>query len=201
MRLRFVAASCACVSLAACGGWKSGQANSAQGNISQDSRPPATGRASAVTNAAATNGMATNAMVMLAVPLAKNQALHVMQVRHEGMETIGKNMKVLTRQVTGGSPDTGVVRASAAQIANLSRQASGWFPAGTGPNVGKTGAKPDIWQNPQDFSAKLHNFQLAAQAFNAAAASGDTNAIRAKFADLGGACKACHDKYRSEMHH
>jgi len=41
----------ACLSLAACGGWKSGQANSAQGNISKDSRPPATANATAVTNA------------------------------------------------------------------------------------------------------------------------------------------------------
>ena len=54
-----VFAAFACVLLTACGGWKSGQANSAQGNISQDSRPPATGEASAVTPA---NGM-SNAIV------------------------------------------------------------------------------------------------------------------------------------------
>jgi hypothetical protein len=39
------------LSLAACGGWKSGQANNAQANISKDSRPPATAKGSAVTNA------------------------------------------------------------------------------------------------------------------------------------------------------
>ena len=27
------------------------------------------------------------------------------------------------------------------------------------------------------------------------------SAIKARFSDMGGACKACHDKYRSEMHH
>jgi cytochrome c556 len=31
--------------------------------------------------------------------------------------------------------------------------------------------------------------------------SGDVNLIKAKFGELGQACKACHDKYRSEMHH
>jgi ABC-type glycerol-3-phosphate transport system substrate-binding protein len=51
MRSKSLAAAIACLALAACGGWKSGQANSAQGNISQDSRPPATANASAVTNA------------------------------------------------------------------------------------------------------------------------------------------------------
>jgi len=25
--------------------------------------------------------------------------------------------------------------------------------------------------------------------------------MKTRYADLGGACKACHDKYRTEMHH
>jgi cytochrome c556 len=83
----------------------------------------------------------------------------------------------------------------------LSKKASGWFPAGTGPEVGKTGAKPEIWKTPQDFAAKLGAFQKAALVFNAAASGNDMNAAKARYADLGGACKACHDKYRSEMHH
>jgi cytochrome c556 len=93
------------------------------------------------------------------------------------------------------------VKASAAQIADLSKKASRWFPAGTGPDVGKTGARPEIWQTPEDFAAKLSAFQKAALVFNAAAASGDMNAAKARYAELGGACKACHDKYRAEMHH
>jgi cytochrome c556 len=129
------------------------------------------------------------------------QAAEVMHTRHEGMETIGKNGKAINRELTGSSPDLAVVRAGAGQIASLSHQASGWFPAGTGPEAGKTGAKPDIWQNPEDFAAKLHNFQVAAGAFNAAAAGGDVGVIKARFNDLEGTCKACHDKYRAEMHH
>ena len=73
----------------------------------------------------------------------------------------------------------------AAKIADLSQKASGWFPKGTGPELGKTGAKPEIWQNPKDFAAKLSQFPGAARAFNAAAASGDLNAIKARGGDLG----------------
>jgi hypothetical protein len=58
MRSKFVAAVAVCLSVGACN-WKAGQANSAQGNISQDSRPPATGEASEVTPE---NGM-TNAIM------------------------------------------------------------------------------------------------------------------------------------------
>ena len=193
--MRFVsfAAACACLSLAACGGWKSGQANSAQGNISKDSRPPATAKASFVTNA-------TNGMVMLAVPLPKDKALQVMKVRHDGMEAIGDSFKAAHRAL-GGTPDLPTVRTNAAKIAQLSQQASGWFPAGTGPDVAKTRAKPEIWQTAEDFAAKLRNFQAAAHAFDAAARGNDVAAMNARFADLGGACKACHDKYRAEERH
>ncbi len=195
MRSKLIAAAAACVLVAGCGGYKSGQANSSQGNISKDSRPPAT-----ATNEAAPS----NDMVMLAIPSVSGaQAAAVMHERHEGMETIGKNFKTLHRELDAASPDLATVRSSASAIADLSKKASGWFPAGTGPDVGKTGAKPDIWlpQNQSDFAAKLRAFQKAAQVFNAAARSGDVNAIKARYADLGGACKACHDKYRAEMHH
>ncbi|MEP6982133.1 MAG: cytochrome c [Sphingomicrobium sp.] len=129
------------------------------------------------------------------------KAAQIMHVRHEGMETIGKNFKMLTRELGGPSPNLGAVRGSAATIAGLSKKASDWFPAGTGPEVGKTGAKPEIWQNPQDFAARMSAFQKAAPAFSAAASGNDLAATKARFADLAGTCKACHDKYRSEMHH
>ena len=197
MRSKFVAAACACLLLGACN-WKAGQANSAQGNISQDNRPPASARPSAVTNSAATNGIASNAMMMLAVPLPKDRALQVMHVRHEGMEAIGDALKAAHRAL--GSSDRGTVRANAAKIAQLSQQASIWFPTGTGPDVGKTRAKAEIWQTPDDFGAKLRGFQAAAAAFNIAARGNDVSAMNARFGDLGGTCKACHDKYRAEEH-
>jgi cytochrome c556 len=64
----------------------------------------------------------------------------------------------------------------------------------------KTRALPAIWQKPEDFAAKDRNFQQAAQAFKAAADAGDVNGVKAKFADLGKTCKACHDTYRAEHH-
>ena len=150
-----------------------------------------------ITLCAAAAGAAPMVMARISGP----QAAKVMHDRHEGMETIGKTGKAVNRELTGSSPNVAVIRAGAAEIAAKSRQASGWFPAGTGPEAGKTGAKPEIWQNPQDFAGKLHNFQAAAAAFNAASESGDLGAIKGRFNDLEGTCKACHDKYRAEMHH
>ena len=170
--------------LVACGGTDSSQANSAKANFSNAAAPVATAAASVAT-----------------ARVSGAEAAKVMHERHEGMEAIGKANKAIKREVGGDAPDLATIRSSAAKIADLSRKASGWFPAGTGPDVGKTGAKPEIWQNQADFIAKLGNFQKAAQAFNSAASGGDVNSIKARFADMGGACKACHDKYRTEMHH
>jgi cytochrome c556 len=191
MRIAMFAAAGAMVLLAGCGGPETSQANNAQANIGNDSRDAN----------AASPSTTTNQMVMLARPVTGQDAVRIMHERHEGMETIGKSTKALKRELDSASPDMAKVRAGAAQIADLSRKASNWFPAGTGPDVGKTGAKPEIWQNQQDFAVKLHGFQQAANAFNTAAMSGDVNAIKAKFGELGQACKACHDKYRAEMHH
>lgn len=185
MRIVLLAAT-ACVLLAACGGPETSQANNSQANIANNASPPAT----------------TNNMAMIAVkPLPKAQALKVMHVRHEGMEAIGRNNRTLRRELSSGSPSVPNVRSAAANIANLAGRASGWFPLGTGPDVAKTGAKPEIWQNQADFTTKLRTFQGAARALNAAASGNDVAAMKARFADLGGACKACHDKYRTEMHH
>ena len=176
----------ACAMMCGCGGPQTSQANNAQANISNDSRD--------VNEAAGSN---------MEARVSLGDAAKVMHVRHEGMETIGKNFKVLTRQLRGGSPDLATVRASAVTINRLAQQASGWFPEGTGPELGKTGAKPDIWlpQNKADFATKLHNFQVAAPRFNAAASGNDVNTINARFTELSGTCKVCHDKYRMDMHH
>ncbi|HZU51262.1 MAG TPA: cytochrome c [Sphingomicrobium sp.] len=184
MRAVLFALALPLVSIAACSGSQTSQIHNGQANVSTDSR-------------SAENATGSN----LELRLSLGDATRIMHERHEGMETIGKNAKAINRELAGPSPDLAVVRGGAAQIAELSTKASGWFPEGTGPEAGKTGAKPDIWQNRADFETKLHNFQGAAAAFDAAAKSGDVPRIKARFAELGGACKACHDKYRAEMHH
>jgi cytochrome c556 len=127
--------------------------------------------------------------------------MKVMHERHEGMEQIGKSTKTIKRALDSSSPDVAEIQKAAATIAELAAKSPNWFPQGTGPELGKTGAKPEIWQNYPDFVAKDRDFGKAAQTFDAVARSGDLSQIKAGFADLGKTCKACHDKYRSDMHH
>ena len=63
---------------------------------------------------------------------------------------------------------------------------------------GKTRAKPEIWENKADFEAKLDDLRTAAAGLATAASSGDKKAIMTAFQTTGGACKACHDEYKTK---
>ena len=154
---------------------------------------------SSVTNATMNRAEAP-AATPAAAPATKEAALEIMHERHEGMEQIGKSTKAIKRALDSSSPDVAEIQKASATIADLSVKSANWFPQGTGPDVGKTGAKPEIWQTHDDFLVKDRDFAAAAKALNEAAASGNVEAIRAKFGDLGKTCKACHEKYRAEMH-
>ncbi|MBA3512708.1 cytochrome c [Sphingomonas sp.] len=136
-----------------------------------------------------------------AAPATREEALKLMHERHEAMEDIGDATKALGRELKASAPDLTAVRTHAATIARLAPEVSRWFPTGTGPDVGKTRAKPEIWQKPEDFAAKTRAFQAAARSFDATARAGDVAAIKASFGELGKACKACHDPYRAPNGH
>lgn len=150
---------------------------------------------SSVTVAATAGGAAAKPA---AAPLSKPKALALMKARHEKYEAIGDAMKAAGRELKASSPNLAVVRKSADTIAAFAPTVPGLFPAGTGPDVGKTDAKAEIWQKPEDFRAKAADFNRAAKAFQAAARGGNLDAIRAAQGGLGKSCKACHDLYRED---
>ena len=67
-----------------------------------------------------------------------------------------------------------------------------------GSEKGTTRAKPGIWENMDDFKSKFGDLQTAAAGLKVAAATGEKAAIGAAAKKLGGACKACHDEYKSK---
>lgn len=176
--MRILLAACGAIALAAC--------NRGETNVSMNDTNAS---GNAIENAAAGSANA---------PLDKTAALAMMKERHENYEKIGKAMKSIGRTLKSDAPDLAMVRTGADTIATLAPKVKSWFPAGTGPDVGKTEAKAEIWQKKDDFNAKADDFTRAATAFQATARSGDMAAIRAAQGNLGKSCKACHDLYRKE---
>jgi cytochrome c556 len=147
--------------------------------------------ATTVVPSAETQNRANNA------PPTHEQALAMMKQRHEDMEAFGDAAKKIGGELKSSSPDIAAIQQAAEKVAELAPKIQPLFPAGTGPDVGKTRAKPEIWQKPEDFALKAHDFQTAADQFNVAAKSGDLKQINATFDALGKSCKACHDLYRA----
>jgi cytochrome c556 len=189
MRTTLLAAAVSAGLLAGCG---QGADDDATGNTAANSVAtlPAAGNGTAPVTAAS---LPTQA-------LAGEDAKKLMHDRHENYERFGDSMKVITRELKGDSPDLAEIRKQAGTYTELGPRMLTWFPPGTGPEAGKTEAKAEIWQKPEDFTAKHQAFTQAASAFATAAAGQDIAAIRAAHGNLGKSCKACHDLYREDDH-
>jgi cytochrome c556 len=192
MRTLLIAVSTVFTALGACSDPDAGQANNGQANTAQ---------ANVSNDQSGDGNLAAATLPKMTTPVSAEEAKKVMHERHEGMEAIGKANKAIKRELDGRSPDLAMVRTNAAKMNDLAQKSAHWFPAGTGPDVGKTGSKREIWAKPQDFTLKMTEFQNAARAFNSAAAGNDVAAMKSAFGDLGKSCKACHDPYRLEMKH
>ena len=166
----------------------------------EDAASDAANTADANNAALAAEGLPEEAIIALPTepPANREAALKVMHDRHENYEKMGDAMKLVSRQLKGETPDLVAIRAGARTMATFAPQVPSWFPPGTGPDVGKTEAKAEIWQKPQDFAVKAAAFNKAASEFYGAAQGNDLAAIRAAHGNLGKSCKACHDLYREE---
>jgi cytochrome c556 len=67
-----------------------------------------------------------------------------------------------------------------------------------GTDMGKTRAKPEIWDNMEDFTEKLEAFRTESAKLAEVAQSGDEDAIKEQFGATGQTCKSCHDEYKSK---
>lgn len=111
---------------------------------------------------------------------------------------VAMNFGPIGAMVKGEMPwDDTTLQAFANELGALaSMDVSRAFVPGT--DKGTTRAKPGIWENPDDFHAKLSDMREALQALQQTASSGDRKAIAAAVGAAGKACKSCHDEYKSK---
>ena len=67
-----------------------------------------------------------------------------------------------------------------------------------GSDKGTTRAKPEIWQNKDDFTKKMESLHTELASLQKVTAEGDRDAIAKQVGAAGKACKACHDDYKAE---
>lgn len=73
-----------------------------------------------------------------------------------------------------------------------------WDGFGPGTDKGDTRALPVIWTEQAKFKAAGDKMQAEIAKLNAAAKTGNLDAIKASFGAAGASCKACHDDFRKD---
>ena len=138
------------------------------------------------------NRFGTTALAMCAVAIAASASEGEVNYRQHTMSAIGGHMRAIADIIRGDVAHTDHLATHANALADLAEIAPTLFPEGS--NGGD--ALDDIWQNPDDFKAKLDALKEATQAFKTVAGSGE--GVGAAFQGVGQACKGCHDNYRAE---
>ena len=120
--------------------------------------------------------------------------------RHANFEQLGKLFGALNGELRKPEPDKAAVAATAGKMRELANALPTWFPRGSGVEARpRSQAKANIWTDAAGFTAAASNLQVQVSKLNQAAASGDLATVRTEVRATAGACKACHDTYRSEL--
>ena len=112
------------------------------------------------------------------------------------MAAVGGHMGGSVAIIKGKVPYKDDLVAHATGLNDMANVAANAFKQKT--QGGKTRAKPDIWEETDDFSQKIADFKKATADFLAAAKSGGPAAAGAKLGAVGDSCKGCHKKFRAK---
>lgn len=110
------------------------------------------------------------------------------------MEGLGSHTGALAMIFSGRVDLPDQLQAHADAIAAAGQQIGTLFPAGS--EGGE--ALPLIWEEPEEFQARVAKVEEATAGIAAAAKSGDRKTLAQAFKALGESCKGCHDRYREE---
>lgn len=131
-------------------------------------------------------------------PTPEEAAKRSAHARHAMFETLGTAFGPVGGMLRGRPYDAQAAGLAALRVEVIGGMIKQVTALDTSKFVKDTEARPIIWTERADFEKKADDMVKAAQALKAAAAGTDTAAATKAMQGLGGACKACHDKYRDE---
>jgi cytochrome c556 len=120
----------------------------------------------------------------------------VIEKRQKAMKNNSEDAKAIKAAVE--KKDHAAIEVKAKDIMGTAEKIPSLFPKGS--TAGKTKAKPEIWEKPDEFSKAAKNLSKAAGELANAAKAGDDAAVTAKVKALGDACGACHKAFRAEKY-
>lgn len=129
--------------------------------------------------------------------IAQTKPEDSIKYRRSGMYLVGANFGPLAAMAQGKRPyDKDAAIKHANIVAFVSKLPMEAFVPGT--DTGDTKAKPEIWQDPEDFKAKMDKMNQETAKLAQVAQAGDFEALKAQVGETGKTCKSCHDKFRNK---
>lgn len=145
--------------------------------------------------AVASATLGASAFAADAAPSAAERAI---KYRQSALYLLGWNIGPIAAMVKGEMPyDAKALELRATRLAQLAPMIAEGFPTGSQAGA-PTRAKPEIWQNMDDFRDKAAKLEAATARLVAASKTADLKQVGPVLGDVGAACKACHDQYRTE---
>lgn len=126
----------------------------------------------------------------------------VAKYRQTLMEAAGRHMKASSMIVKGEVSRKEDLVGHATALHEIAKGLPALFPEGSGPGGDyETDAKPEVWSRPEDFAAACKTFEEQTAKLVEVAQSGDTEAFKTQFGNVGQSCGDCHDVFRVEHEH
>jgi cytochrome c556 len=148
--------------------------------------------------AAAAFGLAAPGIAEDAAKSQPTKAERTIEYRQSALYLLGWNIGPIAMMVKGEIPfDAKTVELRAMRLAQIAPMIAEGFPPDSQTGA-PTKAKPEIWQNMDDFKSKAAALEIATTKFTETAKSGDPKLVAAGLGEVGKACKACHDQYRAD---
>jgi len=135
----------------------------------------------------------------MAIPAAAQFAKpeDAVKYRKATLTVIGAHFGRVGAMANGRVPfDAKVAAENVELVAELAKLP--WTAFGEGTDKGETRAKPEIWKEAGKFKEAADKFQAETVKLQAAAKTGNLDAIKTAFGATGASCKACHDNFRKD---
>src|SRR4029079_2834045 len=136
------------------------------------------------------------AALTLAVSTQAFAQADVIEKRQAAMKSNNANAKAIKAAIE--SKDYATVETKAKDIMGTADRIPSLFPKGS--TTGKTKAKPEIWEKPDDFAKNAKNLNKAAGELASAAKAGNDAELNVKVKALGEVCNSCHKEFRADKY-
>ena len=143
-----------------------------------------------------TLSIAAATLALPAMAQFKN-AEDAVKYRKAAFTVMGNHFARLGAMASGKAPFDAKVAAENAAIVDTMAKLP-WAGFVPGSDKGDTRALPEVWTEAAAFKSAADKMQSEVAKLNAAAKTGNLDAVKTAFGAAGQTCKACHDDYRKD---